>query len=342
MRVAVYYSNSDIRIENVPVPKISPDELLVKVTASGICGSDVLEWYRIQKAPRVLGHEIAGEIVETGKGIKRFKTGDRVFVSHHVPCNTCSYCLAGHHTACSTLHSTNFDPGGFAEYIRVPALNADLGTFLLPREISDEAGTFIEPLGCVIRGQRIAGVKPGQTILVIGAGISGILHIKLAAAVGAGRIFATDIHPFRMEFAKKSGADQVFEAGEFGPEKLRSLNDGRLADVVILCAGALSAAKQALRSVDRGGTVLFFAVPHPQDKLSLPINEFWRNEITLLTSYAAVGNDLQEAIHLLKTRRLTVEDMVTHRLPLEETGKGFQLVAAAGESMKVIILPHAK
>jgi len=340
MRVAMYYSNNDVRLEEMPTPEIGPDELLVKVMASGICGSDVLEWYRIRKAPRVLGHEIAGDIVEKGKNIKKFKVGDRVFVSHHVPCNTCHYCISGHQTACLTLHTTNFEPGGFAEFIRVPAINVDRGTFLLPKEISYEDGTFIEPLGCVLRGQKIARLRPGQTVLILGSGISGILHIKLAAALGAGLIIATDISPYRMEMARKCGADFVFHGKELTPEKLSKLNQGKLAERVILCAGSLSAAKQALEAVDRGGTILFFAVPHPEDKLVIPINEFWRNEITLLTSYAANIDDLVEAIELLRARRVRVTDMITHRLPLAETGRGFKLVAAAEQSMKVIIKPQ--
>jgi len=340
MRLAMYYRNSDIRLEERPVPAIGPDELLVKIMASGICGSDVLEWYRIKKAPRVLGHEIAGVVEEAGSKVARFRPGDRVFVSHHVPCNTCPTCLAGHQTACQTLHTTNFDPGGFAQYVRVPALNVDRGTLLLPEELSFEEGTFIEPLGCVLRGQRVAGLGPGQTVLIIGSGLSGLLHIKLACSRGAGRVVATDISPFRLKMALSCGADHVFQAEEFNAEKLRQVNEGRLADLVILCAGALQAAYQALASVDRGGTVLFFAVPHPDDKLVLPANEFWRKEITLKTSYAASLDDLSQTVEILRHRRLTVADLITHRLPLAETGLGFRLVEKAADSMKIIIEPQ--
>ncbi|MBU2504618.1 MAG: alcohol dehydrogenase catalytic domain-containing protein, partial [Candidatus Omnitrophica bacterium] len=214
MRVAMYYNNNDVRIEEVTKPQIGPGELLVKVLASGICGSDVMQWYRIKKAPLVLGHEITGEIVEVGGGIKRFKVGDRVFVSHHVPCNTCRYCLSGHHTACQTLHTTNFYPGGFAEYIRVPAINVDRGTFLLPDEVSPEEGTFIEPLACVIRAQRIVKLELGQHILILGSGISGLLHLLLARANAAGRIIMTDINENRLKIAREFGADIVIHAKE--------------------------------------------------------------------------------------------------------------------------------
>jgi len=180
MRVAMYYNNRDVRIQEMAVPTIKAGEILVKVMASGICGSDVLEWYRIKKAPLVLGHEISGDIVEVGPGVDKYKVGDRVFVSHHIPCNTCHYCLNGHHTACETLHTTNYDPGGFAEYLRVPSLNVDRGVFLLPKEVSYEEGAFVEPLACVVRGQRTARLKPGQSVLILGSSISGLLHLLMA------------------------------------------------------------------------------------------------------------------------------------------------------------------
>src|SRR5437899_4163289 len=159
MRAAMYYANDDVRIVELPKPRIGPGEILVRVKASGICGSDVMEWYRKPKAPLVLGHEIAAEVVELGAGVDAANVGDRVFVSHHVPCGSCRYCRAGHETVCDTLRTTNFDPGGFAEYVRVPAINVKHGLFPLPREISDDEGTFIEPLACVIRGQRLAGFR---------------------------------------------------------------------------------------------------------------------------------------------------------------------------------------
>ena len=339
MRVAVYYNNNDVRLEEMPVPSIGPDELLVRVEASGICGSDVMEWYRIMRAPLVLGHEIAGTIAEVGDNVSKYKVGDRVFVSHHVPCNTCRYCKAGHHTVCDTLRSTNFDPGGFAEYLRVPAINLESGVFLLPEGMSNDQGVFIEPLACVYRGQRAAGIKPGQDVLIIGSGITGLLHIKLAAALGAGSIFATDINKYRLDMAGKSGA-HVIDAADDVSKRLQELNDGRLADVVIICTGAMPAIEQALRSVERGGTVLFFASPEPGVDVSLPVFDLWKNEVTIVNTYGASPGDISEAIGLIHTGRVEVEDMITHRFGLADTGKGFKLVAGAGESMKVIIEPR--
>lgn len=340
MRVAMYYNNHDIRVEEMPTPQIGPGEVLLKSLACGICGSDVMEWYRIHKAPLVLGHEVTGEIVETGEGVKRFKKGDRVFVSHHVPCNTCHYCLNGNHTVCDTLRSTNFDPGGFAEYVRVPEINVDRGVFVLPDNMSLEDGTLIEPLACVVRGQRLARIKPGQTVVVIGSGISGLLHILLARASGAGRIIATDISKYRMDMAGKFGADSVISAHDDLPSRLLRLNDNRLADRVIVTTGAVSALKTALKSVDRGGTVLFFAPCGPGVELPVPFNDFWRDCITLMPTYGAGPFDIEVAINLISSRRVPVQEMITHRLGLAETGRGFKLVVDARESIKVVIEPH--
>ena len=336
----MYYNNKDIRIEELLKPKIGPGELLVKVMACGICGSDVMEWYRIKKAPRVLGHEMTGEIVEVGKNVKIFKVGDRVFVSHHVPCNECSYCQNGHHTVCETLHNTNFDPGGFSEFIRVPKINVKFGTFLLPDEISFEDGTFIEPLGCIIRGQRRANVKKGNTVLVLGSGISGLLHIQLARFLGAKRIIATDINEYRMNAAKKFGADEVISAKEDVPTRVKELNKGRLVDRVIVCTGVMPAINQALKSVDSGGIVLFFAPTNPGVNITLPFNEFWDKQVILTSTYAAAPEDIREAIELIRSHKVNVHDMITHRLNLSEITKGFQLVTDAKESIKVIIEPQ--
>jgi L-iditol 2-dehydrogenase len=341
MRVALWYNNRDVRVEEMPVPEIGPGELLVRVIASGICGSDVMEWYRLDRAPLVLGHEIAGEVVAAGEGVERYKVGDRIAVAHHVPCNTCHYCLSGNHTSCDTLRQTNFDPGGFAEYVRLPAINVDRGVFPLPDEVSFEDATFVEPLACVLRGQRRANLQPGQTVLVIGSGISGLLHIKLARALGAGHIVATDINRYRLEAAEWFGADIAINADEYVPDDLRDVNNGLLADLVIVCTGALPAVNQALSSVERGGLVLFFAPTAPGVTIPISINNlFWRNDVTLTTSYAGSPADYAAALRLIRARRVPVHEMITHRLSLEETGLGFQLVADARESLKVIIEPQ--
>jgi len=339
MRAAMYYANNDVRIVDLPKPKIGPGEILVKVRASGICGSDVMEWYRKPKAPLVLGHEIAAEIVEIGKGVDRGKVGDRVFVSHHVPCGTCRYCLAGHETVCDTLRTTNFDPGGFSEFVRVPAINVKHGVFPLPKDISDDEGVFVEPLACVIRGQRLAGFRPGGTVVVIGSGVAGLLHMKLAKASGAARVIATDLVESRKAAAKKAGADVVIDGRDEVPARVKEANGGVLADFVITCTGAPPAIVQGLASVDRGGIVLFFAPTDANVKVEIPFNALWREEVTMVSSYGGSPRDIREAIDLLAARRLAVADMISHVLPLSKASEGFRLVAAARDSLKVVLHP---
>ena len=340
MQVAMYYNNNDVRIEKMPIPEIDDNEMLVKVKASGICGSDVMEWYRIKKAPLVLGHEIAGDIVEVGKNVEKYKVGDKVFVSHHVPCNTCRYCLDGQHTLCDTLHSTNFYPGGFAEYLRVPEINVDRGTFILPKEMTYDEGVFIEPLACVVRGMRVAEMKLGKSVLVIGSGIAGLLHIKLARALGANKVIATDINDYRLKMAKKLGADIVINAKENVPVKVRKYNDGRLADLVVLCTGVIPAVKQAISSVDRGGTLLFFAPTEPGVEIPFPLFDLWNKGVKMVSTYAGGPRDIADAIELIRFKKVTVTDMISHKLSLSEAAKGFKLVAQAQESIKVILYPQ--
>jgi L-iditol 2-dehydrogenase len=337
----MYYSNQDVRLEEMPVPKIGPGEVLMRVEASGMCGTDLLEWYRRHKAPLVLGHEVAGVIEAVGKGVKHHKVGERICAAHHVPCNACHYCRSGHHTVCDTLRRTNFEPGGFAEYVRLPRINVEQGLFPLPDEVSFEEATFVEPLACVLRGQRLAHVQPGQTVLVIGSGVAGLLHIQLARTSGVGYIMATDIVDYRLEAARKFGADVAVHARDYTPASLRQAAYGRLADLVVICSGVTSAINQALESVERGGAVLFFAPTEPGVSIPLSINDlFWRNEITLTSSYGGSPADYAAALELIGAGKIRVREMITHRLALAETGLGFRLVARALDSLKVLIEPQ--
>jgi L-iditol 2-dehydrogenase len=339
MHVAMYYNNRDVRLQELPLPQIGAGELLIRTRASGICGSDLMEWYRIKKAPLVLGHEITGEVVEIGAGVENFRIGDRVFSSHHVPCGECRYCVAGHQSVCELLRTTHFDPGGFAEYIRVPRINVELGTLRIPDSMTFDEGSFIEPMACVVRAQRFADIGSGQTVLVIGSGISGLLHIQLARTRGAARIIATDISEYRLNAAKQLGADIVIHGAEDVPARLREANEGRLADRVIVCTGAMPGIQQAIKSLDRAATLLFFAPTTAGIDVPIPLFDFWRDEIKVVTSYAGSGADLQESLRLISERKVRVGEMVTHRLPLAQTGLGFELTASGQDSIKVIIDP---
>ena len=339
MKVAMYYNNNDIRIEEMPIPEINDDEILVKVKICGICGSDVMEWYRIKKAPRVLGHEMAGDIVKVGKNVKKFKVGDRIFVSHHVPCNFCDYCKDDKHTLCKTLHSTNFFPGGFAEFLKVPKINVDFGVFKIPDNMTYEEAAFIEPVACSLRGFDAASMKSGQSVLVLGSGVAGLINIKIAKAFGASKIFATDIDEFRLNSAKKMGADIIIDAREDVAKKIKENNNGKLADLIILCTGVTSAAKQAIESVGAGGTILFFAPTKPGVEVPFPLFDLWNKQVKMVSTYAGAPKDLKAAIKLIDNKKIIVKDLITHIIPLDKASEGFKLAADAKDSLKILIKP---
>jgi L-iditol 2-dehydrogenase len=341
MRVAVYYSNSDVRVQEAPEPRIGPGELLLRVDACGVCGSDVMEWYRKPKAPLVLGHEAVGTVLEAGPGAA-FRAGDRVFASHHVPCMACHACLQDRHTVCDTLRRTNLDPGGFAERARVPAINARTATLHVPAHLSDDEATFIEPLGCVVRGQRRVGLRGGESVLVLGCGVAGLLHVMLARAQGAGPVVAVDALAARLEAAQRCGADVTALAGEDVASAMRRANGGRLADVVLVATGAMPALQAALRAVEPGGRVLWFAPTGPGQGLPLPFNDLWRDEVTLASTYGAAPADLHASLALLAQGRVRVAELVTHRFPLARAQEAFRVVAEAREGLKVVLLPSAQ
>lgn len=339
-RVAVYHSNRDVRVGTRPTPVIGPGELLLEVHASGICGSDLMEWYRRPKAPTVLGHEVAGAVVAVGEGADGFTPGDRIVATHHVPCGECRYCRRGHETACDMLRHTAFDPGGFAAYIRLPAENVRRGALQLPAHVPDDVGSMVEPLGCVLRAQRKARVSRGESVLVIGTGVSGSLHLLAAKSKGASPVFATDVQPERRRFAERLGADHVFDAAD-DVARLIHAELGRGVDHVMVCTGAPAAVATALASVDHGGTVSFFAPMGPGECYPLPFDTvFWQRGVTLTSSYGAAPQDLRDALGLVASGELDVARLITHRLPLSEIQTGFEMMIAGGNCMKIIIDPR--
>jgi L-iditol 2-dehydrogenase len=312
--------------------------MLVKVISCGICGSDIVEWYRLPRAPLVQGHELGAEVIEVGGSVVRFKPGDRVFIAPKVPCGTCRYCREGHFPQCSEIKERL--PGGFAEYILVPEVLVEKGTYLLPESISYDRSTFIEPLACVVRSQRLAGLKGGQSVLVLGCGMSGLLQVQLAKRKKC-TVVATDVVAKKLDYARSFGADLAIPATGDVPRLVTGYLHNK-ADVVMVCSSALSAVEQAWACVDKGGAIVFFAVPGPEKTVMIPINDFWTKEVRILTSYYCGPPDIEDAMALLAAGAIDVETMITHRLPLEDIVRGFELVMSGEEAVKVIIKPHDK
>jgi L-iditol 2-dehydrogenase len=309
--------------------------MVVKVHSCGICGSDIVEWYRLPRAQLVQGHEIGAEVVALGSGVDRCRVGDRVFIPPKIPCGTCFYCVNGHYPQCTGVKERL--PGGFAEYILVPQVFVENATYPLPEKITYDESTFIEPLACAVRAQRLAGIRKGDCVLVIGCGMSGLLHVKVAAARGC-TVCAVDVNRMKREVAARVGASFVLDGTDDVEARLMAEN-GRKADAVLLCSSARQALEQGWKCVDKGGTVVLFAVPGPDEKVVVPVNDYWMKEITILTSYYCGPPDIIDAMGLIESGTVTVDDLVTHRLPLTDIAEGFRLVSDGRESIKVIIKP---
>ncbi|MCD6575169.1 alcohol dehydrogenase catalytic domain-containing protein [Candidatus Aerophobetes bacterium] len=339
MKVAEYHSNEDVRIVDMPVPEVGEGEILVKTKVCGICGSDVLEWYRRMRKSPFFGHEVSGIIEKVGKGVKELGRGDRVFIHHHVPCFTCHYCRRGSYTMCPTYHRTNLDPSGFAEYIRVPRTNVENGGVIkLPDNISFEEASLIEPMGCCMRGLKRTNLQMGDTVLVVGTGFAGLVHIQIAKMMGAGLIIASDFFDFKLQEAKKMGADVVVNPGkEKVKEKLYEVNEGRGADVVVVTPPSTRVIKEAIEFLDRGGTLYLFGPTSPDDYLSILPYTFFFSELSLITSYSASPIETNAVCRLMQEGKITTQGLITHRFKLDQIGEAVRVAARADESLKVIV-----
>jgi L-iditol 2-dehydrogenase len=342
MKVARYYSRDDIRLEEVPLPKIGPGEILVQVEACGLCGSDLMEWYVQEKAPAVLGHEPVGVVTEVGKAVEAFEAGDRVFIHHHVPCFTCHYCLRGNYTLCATFKGTHLDPGGFAEYVRVPGLNVERDVLNIPSELSFDEATLIEPVATCIRGIERAAIQTGDTVIIVGAGVTGLIHLQLARLYGAGKVVITDFSEFRLEMARQFGADLAVNARQDVLTVLKGSNEGRGADVVIVTAGSTQAMGQGMTLAGGGATVLLFAPSPPGVDLPVSPYRLLFSEITIVSSYSCAPSETRQALKLIQLGRIKAKELITHRFDLTGVGEAIRLAVRAGESGKILIIPKGE
>jgi L-iditol 2-dehydrogenase len=279
-------------------------------------------------------------VVQVGDGVTQFAVGERIFVHHHVPCFTCHYCTRGFYTLCDTFKATHLDPGGFAEYIRVPALNVARDVLHLPDDMSFEKGTLIEPVATCIRGIERAGMQKGDTVAVLGAGVSGLTLLQLARLWGAAKIVVTDLVDYRLQMALRLGADAAIHAGEDDVlARVKQLNEGRGADVVLVCVGHLQVMEQALALVEKGGTVLLFAPTPPSVTLAVSPHRLLFEEVTVTGTYSCTPQETRLSLKLIQAGRISVRDLITHRFDLSGVGEAINLAAQAQESLKIIITP---
>lgn len=340
MKVARLYSFTDIRIEEMPVPPVGPGDALLKTAACGICSGDVMPWYIEKKAPVVIGHEPAGTIVDIGSDVARlFGKGDRVFVHHHAPCMSCLCCERGDHVQCDTWRKTSLFPGGIAEYVLIPETNLRNDTLLLPPGVSFEDGTLVEPLACVVKSLRRARIRKGDTVLVIGLGVMGQMHILLCREFGAGRVIGADLIHYRLEKALRFGADEVINVSQQElAEGVGTLTNGAMADIVIVGPNSADVMSQGISSVARGGTVVLFTPARPGELLQIDPNDLYFRDVSIITSYSCGPDDTAQALQFIEKGVVTAEKLVTHRFPIGETEKAYRLTAEAGASLKSLIV----
>lgn len=340
MKAIVYYDVGDFRLEDIPIPKIGPKEILVKVKACGICSTDLFRAeYRRAKPGSVLGHEISGEVAEVGSEVKRFNVGDRVAVLHHAPCGACYYCMHGQEPLCEQYRRMNVDPGGFTEYIRVPSELVEKTVIKIPDTMSFEEGTMIEPTACSVRAISKSRIYPGDTVLVIGGGPLGLLNAQVAKAYGATQVIIADHHDFRVELAKKVGIDHAFNANKVNIEEaVKNLTEGRGADLVVIAVASTNAVHQGLRMVRWGGRLCIFGDFRdvPQPNLDIDPKLILRDDITILGSWGCAPYDYYAAFNLIRSGRVKVKDMITHAFPLEHFNEALKVISSK-ECMRVIL-----
>lgn len=342
MKAAVAYDYGDVRIEEMEVPRVGPGEALVRVRACGICSGDVTPWYIRRKCPLVVGHEPAGEVVEVGAGVERFRPGDRVFFHHHAPCFECRQCRRGNYSMCPTWRSSHLVPGGIAQYVKIPRLNLEGDTLLLPEGLSFEDGALVEPAACVVKAFRRAGLRPGDRVAVLGLGVMGQMMVRLARHRGASLVVASDRVPYRLEKGLEAGAHRVVDfTQEAFPEAVREATRGEGADLVMVGPGSPEAMAEGIRCAGQGATVLWFMGPPPGTRLEVEPHHLYFNEIRLVSSYSCGPVDTREALELIEKGVLRAADLVSHRFPLEKTREACEVTARAEDSLKVIVLPQA-
>jgi len=334
---AIYYAPGDLRIEDVPLPALGRGEMLVRIRACGLCPGEVMDWYMARKAPVPLGHEPVGEVIEAAEGVM-FRPGDRVFVHHHAPCLVCRACQRRDFVHCATWRPRRLLPGGLATHaiVQAPAVAADV--VRLPDGLSDDAATFVEPLACVVKSVRRARVREGDSVLVIGLGVMGLLHLHALRALSApGRLLAADRVPERLDRGA-AVADTVIDTTRvaLADAAVRATDGG--ANVVIVGPGSVEAYEAGRQALAPGGTLVIFAPTPPDAVWALRMHEVFFNETTIVPSYSAGPDETREALRLL-AGGLPVEPLITHRLPLEDAAQGYALVRAATSALKVVVRP---
>jgi L-iditol 2-dehydrogenase len=349
MRAGVYRGKGQVVVETLPIPEIGEGELLFRVAACGICGTDIKKIHHgFVAAPQVLGHELAGTVVKIGHGVTKFKVGDRVVSFHHIPCGDCFYCEHKLFSQCAGYKKTGLtaglgDPngGGFGEYVRAMPWIVERGMIALPDDVSFEEATFVEPVNTCLKAVRKACVAKGETVLVVGQGPIGMLLMILAKYEGA-EVYASDPMAGRRAASLKFGAKEVFDPTKQNlQQEMRARTGGRGADAVLVAVPSPALVPEALAIARPGGRVLLFAHNDPVMQLDFPAAAVGVEEKEILGSYSASVDDQAESAALVFERRLPVRELISHRFPLERIAEALELAAHPAEDTLKVVITHA-
>jgi L-iditol 2-dehydrogenase len=349
MKAQVFRGVNQLSYEEVPTPEISPDEVLVQVRVVGLCQSDIKKiLYPLYEPPRIFGHETAGTIAAVGTKVQGWQVGDRVVVLHHIPCMRCDYCLNENYSMCDTYKNitttAGFAPsgGGFAEYVKVPGhIVRNGGLIAIPDRITFEQASFVEPTNCCLKAVKKADVKPGQTVLVTGAGPIGLMFIMLVKYFGA-RAIATDLIPSRIEKALEVGAEAAFDARDPDLQaKIHAMTNHMGVDTTLLAVPNEKAFFQALDCTRKGGKILFFAEFPDEVEIPLNPNILYRREIDLMGSYSSSYRVQALAADIVFNQRIDVDALISDRYPLKDLSAAVgQAIAPTPETYKILIYPE--
>ncbi|MEM3694950.1 MAG: zinc-binding dehydrogenase [Candidatus Bathyarchaeia archaeon] len=342
MKAAMLYGVKDLRVEDVPKPKVNAGEVLVKVKAATTCGTDLKIFQRgyvekVIRLPTVFGHEWAGEVVEVSEGLEWPRKSMRVRAGNSAPCLHCVMCQKGKYNLCENMI---WLWGAYAEYIKVPARMVLVNMQEIPPHVSFEEAAITEPLACVLHGVEEAGVRLGDNVAIIGAGPIGLLHLLTVKRVGAEKVIMIDLIEERLDFAKKLGADEVVNAGKGDVvEKVKQLTDGYSVDVAIEAIGLPQTWEQALKLVRKGGRVLEFGGCPPGTEIKVSTEMLHYGEVTVLGTFHATPLHFRKALSLIASKAIDVRPLITRRMGLDEIREAFQILATSKNEIKIAIIP---
>jgi len=342
MLACLIKASGKAEIETLPIPKINPGEVLVKLAAAGICGTDLEKVHGGYGSGGILGHEISGIVASIGPGVSDLQTGDRALVHHHVPCYDCSYCRRGDYTMCDLFKKTNLDPCGFAEYFRVPQPNVARGALVrLPEETSFEEGAIVEPTACCLRAIEKAHISPDDTVLIMGLGPTGLTQIQLLRKAGISTIIGVDILPHKLEMARKLGASETMDPTTNNvPESVLRLTSLGV-DLAIVSTGNPSAIQTALTAVRKGGKLLLFGAPPNGSTINLDVSTFFARQISMISSYSCLESDIHRTLEFLAKGDIDLRSMITDRFLLEDAPKALESARVSRTAIKTMVVARS-